>query len=75
MMGGDSGLRLAGSELGLDIREGLSNGRIEGLRRGFGASQMIPQSLMGEINRMAPERSEPGYSQRGGYQPEVTYGA
>jgi hypothetical protein len=74
-MDSDFPLRLAGTGLGLDIRDGLSNGSIGGLRQGFGTGRLMPQSLMGDFHAMAPEHSEPGYSLRGRYQPEVSYGA
>lgn len=74
-MDSDFPLRLAGQELGIDLREGLRNSSIEGLRRGFRADKFIPKSLMGDFHAMAPEHSEPEYSLRGRYQPEVSYGA
>lgn len=68
-------LRFAGTELGLDVREGLSNQSLDDLRRSVRAEKLIPRSLMRDFHTMAPEHSEPGYSLRGQYQPEVTYGA
>ena len=67
-------LRLAGEDLGLDIREGLGRFDLDEMRRAFRRDKLIPRSLAGEMNKMAPEHSEPGYSMTGGYQPEVTYG-
>ena len=68
-------LRFAGSQLGLDIREGLSNGSLSELRRSMRPDKLVPRSLMGDFHAMAPERSEPEYTLRGQYQPEVAYGA
>lgn len=68
-------LRFAGEDLGLDIRDGLSNGSLSELRRSMRPDKLVPRSLMGDFHAMAPEHSEPGYSLRGRYQPEVTYGA
>ena len=47
---------------------------LDEMRRAFRRDKLIPRSLAGEVNKMAPENSEPGYSMTGGYQPEVTYG-
>lgn len=47
---------------------------LDEMRRAFRRDKLIPRSLAGEVNKMAPEYSEPGYSMTGGYQPEVTYG-
>ena len=44
------------------------------MRRAFRRDKLIPRSLAGEMNKMAPEYSEPEYSMTGGYQPEVAYG-
>jgi len=68
-------LRFAGADLGLDIRDGLSNGSLSELRRSMRPDKLVPRSLMGDFYAMAPEHSEPGYSLRGRYQPEVAYGA
>lgn len=67
-------LRLAGENLGLDIREGLGRFDLDEMRRAFRRDKLIPRSLAGEMNKMAPEFSEPEYSMTGGYQPEVAYG-
>ena len=67
-------LRLAGEDLGLDIREGLGRFDLDEMRRAFRRDKLIPRSLAGEMNKMAPEYSEPEYSMSGSYQPEVTYG-
>ncbi|HCA36602.1 MAG TPA: hypothetical protein DEP13_08180 [Gammaproteobacteria bacterium] len=67
-------LRLAGADLGLDIREGLGRFDLDEMRRVFRRDKLIPRSLSGEMNKMAPEYSEPEYSMSGSYQPEVTYG-
>ena len=67
-------LRLAGEDLGLDIREGLGRFDLDEMRRAFRRDKLIPRSLAGEMNKMAPEYSEPGYSMSGSYQPEVAYG-
>lgn len=77
-------MRYAGSELGLDLREGLSDvGDVREWRRALRADRMIPRSLgiseaefyAPAASVMAPEHSEPGYSLSGAVQPEVTYGA
>ena len=67
-------LRLAGEDLGLDIREGSGRFDLDEMRRAFRRDKLIPRSLAGEMNKMAPEYSEPEYSMTGGYQPEVAYG-
>ena len=67
-------LRLAGEDLGLDIREGLGRFDLDEMRRAFRRDKLIPRSLAGEMNKMAPEFSEPGYSMTGSYQPPVAYG-
>ena len=67
-------LRLAGADLGLDIREGMGRFDLDEMRRAFRRDKLIPRSLAGEMNKMAPEYSEPEYSMTGGYQPEVAYG-
>lgn len=70
----DELMRMAGVDLGLDIREGLGRFDLDEMRRAFRRDKLIPRSLASEMNKMAPENSEPGYSITGGYQPEVTYG-
>tara|TARA_B000000532_G_scaffold235112_1_gene220168 strand:- start:231 stop:446 length:216 start_codon:yes stop_codon:yes gene_type:complete len=67
-------LRLAGADLGLDIREGMGRFDLDEMRRAFRRDKLIPRSLAGSMNEMAPEYSEPEYSMTGSYQPEVTYG-
>ena len=67
-------LRLAGEDLGLDIREGLGRFDLDEMRRAFRRDKLIPRSLAGEMSKMAPENSEPEYSLSGSYQPEVAYG-
>ena len=67
-------LRLAGEDLGLDIREGMGRFDLDEMRRAFRRDKLIPRSLAGEMNKMAPEYSEPEYSMSGSYQPEVAYG-
>ena len=67
-------LRLAGADLGLDIREGMGRFDLDEMRRAFRRDKLIPRSLAGEMNKMAPEYSEPEYSMTGSYQPEVAYG-
>ena len=67
-------LRLAGEDLGLDIREGLGRFDLDEMRRAFRRDKLIPRSLAGEMNKMAPEFSEPEYSMTGSYQPPVAYG-
>ena len=68
--------RMAGTDLGLDIREGLGRFDLDEMRRAFRRDKLIPRSLASEMNmnQMAPEYSEPEYSMSGSYQPEVTYG-
>tara|TARA_Y100001938_G_scaffold149896_1_gene238531 strand:- start:2437 stop:2652 length:216 start_codon:yes stop_codon:yes gene_type:complete len=67
-------LRLAGADLGLDIREGMGRFDLDEMRRAFRRDKLIPRSLAGGMNEMAPEFSEPGYSMTGSYQPPVAYG-
>ena len=69
-----SEFRLAGTDLGLDIREGLEPFNLDEMRRAFRRDKLIPRSLAKEFNQMAPENSEPEYSMSGSYQPEVSYG-
>ena len=69
-----SELRLAGEGLGLDVREGMGRFDLDEMRRAFRRDKLIPRSLAGEMNKMAPEYSEPEYSMTGSYQPEVAYG-
>ena len=73
---GEFDFRMAGTDLGLDIREGLGRFDLDEMRRAFRRDKLIPRSLAGEMNmnQMAPEYSEPEYSMTGSYQPEVTYG-
>lgn len=77
-------MRFAGELLGIDGREGLDDpGELRELRRAVRADRLIPRSLgvseaefyAPAASPMAPERSEPGYSWSGSYQPEVAYGA
>lgn len=70
----DELMRMAGVDLGLDIREGLGRFDLDEMRRAFRRDKLIPRSLAREMNEMAPEYSEPEYSMTGSYQPEVTYG-
>jgi hypothetical protein len=76
--------RMAGEGLGIDLREGLSDpGQLRDLRRALRTDKLIPRSLglgpdaltAANGSPMAPERSEPGFSLSGSYQPEVAYGA
>lgn len=63
---------LAGARLGmepLDIREGLRNGSLDGLRLSSAIGSLWPR------NPMAPENSEPWYSAMGSVQPEETFAA
>ena len=69
-----SEFRLAGTELDLDIRDGLSPFNLNEMRRAFRRDKLIPRSLETELNKMAPENSEPEYTLTGSYQPEITYG-
>ena len=52
-------LRLAGADLGLDIREGMGRFDLDEMRRAFRRDKLIPRSLASEMNKMAPENSEP----------------
>jgi len=62
--------RMAGELLGVDLREGLNDpGGLRELQRVMRPERLMPRSVM------APERSEPGFSLSGAYQPEVAYGA
>lgn len=63
--------RMAGTELGLDLREGLGPMDLDNLSRAFRRDKLIPRSLMSD---MKPENSEPEYSLTGSYQPEVAFG-
>ena len=63
-----SELRLAGEDLGLDIREGLGRFDLDEMKRAFRRDKLIPRSLM------SPENSEPEFTLTGSYQPEVTFG-
>lgn len=64
----DEPILMAGERMGLDIRDGLSDPRIKTrlLNRAWS------QSLMS--NPMAPEGSGLLWDERGGVQPEVTFG-
>lgn len=66
--------RMAGTELELDIRDGLSPFNLNEMRRAFRRDKLIPRSLVSDFNEMAPENSEPEYGMSGSYQPEVGYG-
>ena len=66
--------RMAGTDLGLDIRDGLSPFNLNEMRRVFRRDKLIPRSLQTGFNKMAPENSEPEYTLTGSYQPEITYG-
>lgn len=63
--------RMAGTELGLDLREGLGPMDLDNLSRAFRRDKLIPRSLSSD---MKPENSEPEYSMTGSYQPEVAFG-
>ena len=65
----DELMRMAGVDLGLDIREGLGRFDLDEMRRAFRRDKLIPRSLASEMNKMAPENSEPVYSITGSYQP------
>lgn len=61
---------MAGERLGLPplrLKEGLENGSLRG--------EIVRLSSLMASNPMAPEKSWPGYTASGGYQPEVAYGA
>lgn len=74
-MDSDFPLRMAGTEVGVDLRAGLRNGSLDELRRAARTDRVVPGSLMRDFHATAPERSEPGYTLSGRYQPEVAYGA
>ena len=67
-------LRLAGADLGLDIREGMGRFVLVEMWRYFRRDKLMPRSWAGVLNKMAAVFSEPEYSMTGSYQPEVTYG-
>lgn len=77
-MDNDFPSRMAGGALGLsplDLKEGLSPTSARQSLNALRPRSQSPLQLVGQGNPMAPERSEPGFSLRGGYQPEVAYGA
>ena len=45
-------LRLAGADLGLDIREGLGRFDLDEMRRAFRRDKLIPRSLMAPDTRL-----------------------
>ena len=49
--------RMAGTELELDIRDGLSPFNLNEMRRAFRRDKLIPRSLVSDFNEMAPENS------------------
>jgi len=67
----DDGFRLGGERLGLDLRQGLSNGSLSHLRRAVRADKMVPSSLSKDFYSIAPENSQGVYD---GTQPEYTFG-
>ena len=75
-MDNDFPLQMAGEKLGLqplNIRRGLENGSLNGLRLSSGIGALwAPEP---NLNPMAPEGSEPMYTAMGAVQPEVTFGA
>lgn len=64
----DELMRMAGADLGLDIREGMGRFDLDEMRRAFRRDKLIPRSMM------SPENSEPEFTLTGSYQPEVTFG-
>lgn len=74
-MDNDFPLQMAGDRLGLqplDIRRGLSNGSLDGLKLASAIGSLWSPEL--GLNPMAPEGSEPSFTKAGGYQPEVAFG-
>ena len=65
-------MKFAGDDLSININVGLSSGNLDSLVR-MRVDKLFPD-LEGTFNEMAPENSEPEYSQSGSYQPEVAYG-
>ena len=67
--------RYAGQQLGINLNahEGMSNASLDDLRR-MRSDKFVPSNF-NSMMRVRPELSEPGYSESGGYQPEVAYGA
>tara|TARA_B100000579_G_scaffold412255_1_gene403829 strand:- start:9195 stop:9398 length:204 start_codon:yes stop_codon:yes gene_type:complete len=65
-------IKFAGDDLNININEGISSGNLDSLVR-MRVDKLFP-NLEGSFNEMAPENSEPEYSQSGSYQPEVAYG-
>ena len=78
----NNGFRLAGTRLGLDLTEGMSDASLNDLRRvrsdKLFADQMKIGGSIQELKHrypQAPENSQPGYAISGAYQPSFTYGA
>ena len=76
----DFPLRMAGQQLGIDLREGLKDGSLNSLRRAMRADKFIPRSLDkgfykvdtgASCAEVIPERSCGTYD---GTQPAVTFG-
>ena len=65
-------IKFAGDDLGIDINEGISSGNLDSLVR-MRVDKLFP-NLEGSFNEMAPENSEPEYSQSGIYKPVVAFG-
>ena len=65
--------RYSGDIFDIDLNEEISEPDLRSKMR-FRMDKMIP-SFDQAFNEMAPENSEPMYSQSGSYQPEVAYGA
>lgn len=67
--------RYAGQQLGINLNayEGMDNAGLDDLRR-VRSDKFIPRSFS-SMMEVRPELSEPGYSESGGYQPAVAYGA
>jgi len=75
-MDNDFPMQMAGGRLGLqplDVRRGLENGSLDGLKLASAIGSLWPSQL--NLNPMAPENSEPLYTAMGAVQPEATFGA
>ena len=71
----DGEWRYAGQQLGINPNayEGMNKAGLDDLRR-IRTDKAIPRSFS-NLMEIRPELSEPGYSESGGYQPSVAYGA
>ncbi len=76
----DFPVRMAGSQLGLDIREGLKGGSLDELRRAVRTDKFIPPSLFRDFYKVNSKRPCPEIMPENscgiydGTQPSVTFG-